>query len=96
MTGWVELIWDGKRERAFTKESVDENYGKVKDVKKFYFPVQKLEFHKFHKVELLGINKETNESLFPQENWPKNYPQNWKNLLIWGITNLPCLLYFKE
>ena len=85
MSGWVELIWDGKRENEFTKENVDRNYGKVREVKKIPLP--------FQKIELLGIDKERSTlkrwvPLFPEENWPKNYPKDWKNLLIWGDNKL--------
>lgn len=80
MTGWVELIWDGKREKEFTKESVDKNYGKVREVEKTPLP--------FQRIELLGIDKKSSLPLFPEENWPKDYPKNWKNLLIWGDNKL--------
>jgi len=80
MSGWVELIWDGKREKEFTKESVDQNYGKIREVKKVFLP--------FQKIELLGINKKLSAPLFPEEKWPQNYPKNWKNLLIWGDNKL--------
>ena len=85
MSGWVELIWDGKRENEFTKENVDRNYGKVREVKKIPLP--------FQKIELLGIDKERSTlerwvPLFPEENWPKNYPKDWKNLFIWGDNKL--------
>ena len=75
--GWVELIWDGKRERFVSKESLDRNYGPVRDVKRISLP--------FQRIELLGIDKRRQElPLFPQEEWPPNYPKDWKNLLIWG------------
>jgi len=85
MSGWVELIWDEKRENRFTKENVDRNYGKVREAKKIPLP--------FQKIELLGIDKERSTlerwvPLFPEENWPKNYPKDWKNLLIWGDNKL--------
>jgi len=85
MSGWVELIWHGKRENEFTKENVDRNYGKVREVKKIPLP--------FQKIELLGIDKERSTlerwvPLFPEENWPKNYPKDWKNLFIWGDNKL--------
>ncbi len=85
MSGWVELLWDGKREKEFTKESVDKNYGKVREVKKTPLP--------FQKIELLGIDKKRSTlerwiPLFPEEKWPKNYPKDWKNLLIWGDNKL--------
>ena len=80
MAGWIELVWHGKREKPFTKESVDEHYGQVRGVRKLALP--------FQKIELLGINKKTNTPLFPAEEWPKNYPKNWKNLLIWGDNKL--------
>ena len=70
MSGWVELIWDGKRENGFTKGNVDRNYGKVREVQKIPLP--------FQKIELLGIDKELSTlerwvPLFPEENWPKKY-----------------------
>jgi len=80
MLGWVELLWHNKRKNPFTKESVDEHYGEVKEVKKIPLP--------FQRIELLGINKKTQTTLFPLEKWPKNYPSNWKNLLIWGDNKL--------
>lgn len=75
--GWVELMWDGKRERFVSKESLDKNYGPVREVRRISLP--------FQRIELLGIDKKRqNLPLFPQEEWPPNYPKGWKNLLIWG------------
>lgn len=44
MSGWVELLWYGKREKPFTKESVDEHYGGVREVKKSLWKSKKLSF----------------------------------------------------
>ncbi len=44
--GWVELIWDGKRERFVSKEFLDKNCGPVRDIKRISFP--------FQRIELLG------------------------------------------
>ena len=78
--GWVELMWDGKRERFVSKESLDKNYGPVREVRRISLP--------FQRIELLGINKETEKPLYfefvGEEQWPLNYPKDWKNLLIWG------------
>jgi len=76
MTGWVELLWHGKRSGEFTREGVDEHYGPVREVGRIPLP--------FQRIELLGLHKETLTPLFPQEDWPQHYPQDWKNLLIWG------------
>jgi adenine-specific DNA-methyltransferase len=76
MAGWVELLWHGKRNKEFTRESVDEHYGPVREVRRTRLP--------FQRIELLGIEKETLTPLFPQGDWPPNYPRDWKNLLIWG------------
>jgi len=80
VNGWIELLWDGKRDGRFTRDSVDKVYGKIREVKKIPLP--------FQKIELLGINKITQTTLFPIEKWPRNYPKNWKNLLIWGDNKL--------
>ncbi|WP_052294369.1 DNA methyltransferase [Methanocaldococcus fervens] len=71
--GWEER-------KTIYKRSVDEYYGKVREVKKISLP--------FQKIELLGINKRTQTTLFPEDAWPKNYPKDWKNLLIWGDNKL--------
>ena len=56
--GWVELIWDGKRERFVSKESLDRNYGPVRDAKRISLP--------FQRMELLGIDKKRqNLPFFP-------------------------------
>ena len=86
MPGWIELLWYRKREKDFTKENLEENYGKIRDVKKIVLP--------FQRIELLGINKKASQEqlslipLYPEDEWPKNYPKNWKNLLIWGDNKL--------
>jgi len=85
MSGWIELIWDRKYQNHFTRESVEQNYGHKKEIRKIPLP--------FQRIELLGIDKkrstpQTLFPLFPEEEWPKNYPKNWKNLLIWGDNKL--------
>ena len=92
MTGWVELLWDGKREKEFTKESVDRNYGKVRKVKKTPLP--------FQKIELLGIDKKRSTlerwiPLFPEETGQKIILKTGKTCLYGEITNWRCLHYFK-
>jgi adenine-specific DNA-methyltransferase len=77
--GWVEILWDGKREKKFSKEEVDRKFGKVKGIRKIPLP--------FQRIELLGINKKKGLPSYldyvPEEEWPP-YPKDWKNLLIWG------------
>ncbi len=84
MNGWIELLWHKKREKDFTKENLEENYGKIRDVKKITLP--------FQRIELLGINKRASQErlipIYPEKKWPKNYPKRWKNLLIWGDNKL--------
>ena len=46
-------MWHRKREKDFTKENVEENYGKVREVKKTVLP--------FQKIELLEINKKASQ-----------------------------------
>jgi len=36
------------------------------------------------------------QSLFPEEQWPKNYPRDWKNLLIWGDNKLVMSSLIKQ
>ena len=79
MGGAVELLWWKKRKEEFTRDRADDDkcFGPVRETQRVYLP--------FQKVELLGIDKERNLlPLFPEEEWPSNYPKGWKNLLIWG------------
>ena len=81
MPGWIELMWDRKYQNPFTRESVKLNYGQKKEIRKIPLP--------FQRIELLGIDKkrstpQTLFPLYPEEEWPTNYPKDWKNLLIWG------------
>jgi len=85
MFGWIELMWDGKYQNHFTRKSVELNYGQKKEISKIPLP--------FQRIELLGIDKKRSTTktlfpLFPEKEWPKNYPKNWKNLLIWGDNKL--------
>jgi len=85
MSGWIELMWDGKYQNPFTRKSVELNYGQKKEISKIPLP--------FQRIELLGIDKKRSTTktlfpLFPEKEWPKNYPKNWKNLLIWGDNKL--------
>ena len=85
MSGWIELIWDGKYQNPFTRESIESNYGQKKEIRKIPLP--------FQRIELLGIDKkrstpQTLFPLYPEDEWPTNYPKNWKNLLIWGDNKL--------
>ncbi len=71
---------------------MDENYGPVREVKKIPLP--------FQKIELLGIDKKRSTPntlfpLFPQDEWPKNHPKDWKNLLIWGDNKLAVSSLFQ-
>ena len=45
----------------------------------------------FQKVETINqprVKEGVQKSLFPEKEWPENYPKDWKNMLIWGDNKL--------
>jgi len=77
---YVELLWYQK-------------YDKVELGKKI--PVEKVNLP-FQKVETVNKPRGATSPLFPKEEWPKNYPKDWKNLLIWGDNKLVMSSLIKQ
>jgi len=77
---YVELLWYQK-------------YDKVELGKKI--PVEKVNLP-FQKVETVNKPRDATSPLFPKEEWPKNYPKDWKNLLIWGDNKLVMSSLIKQ
>ena len=77
MAGAVELLWWKKRQKEFSREKAEECFGPVREEERVFLP--------FQRVELLGVDKKAGlKPLFPRDEWPRDYPTDWKNLLIWG------------
>jgi len=72
---YVELLWAEKYDKYEKGEKI---------------PIEKpnLPFQVVETVNKPRVKEGISTSLFPEEKWPKNYPKDWKNLLVWGDNKL--------
>jgi adenine specific DNA methylase Mod len=80
---YVELIWADKYDK-FEK-------GKKLPIEKPNLPFQTVEI--INKPRIKGGEK---LSLYPEDQWPKDYPKDWKNLIIWGDNKLVMSSLIKQ
>jgi len=79
---YVELIWAGKYDK-FEK-------GNRTPLERPNLPFQVIETVNRPRI------KGGSAPLFPEEEWPPNYPKDWKNLLIWGDNKLVMSSLIKQ
>ena len=80
---YVELIWAGKYERYEKGEKI---------------PIERpnLPFQIIETINKPRIKDGITAPLFPEDQWPQNYPKDWKNLLIWGDNKLVISSLIKQ
>jgi adenine specific DNA methylase Mod len=79
---YVELIWAGKYDK-FEK-------GNRTPLERPNLPFQVIETVNRPRIKGGSV------PLFPEEEWPPNYPKDWKNLLIWGDNKLVMSSLIKQ
>ncbi len=79
----VELLWYQKYDKLELGEKT---------------PIEKpnLQFQTVETVNKPRIKGGIDASLFPEEEWPKDYPKDWKNMLIWGDNKLVMSSLIKQ
>ncbi len=80
---YVELLWHDK----YKKIELDHR-------NQIYYP--NLPFQVVETVNKPRSKGGINASLFPEEEWPENYPKDWKNKLIWGDNKLVMSSLLKQ
>jgi len=80
---YVELLWYQKYDKLDLGEKI---------------PIEKpnLPFQTVETVNKPRIKGGITTSLFPEDEWPKDYPKDWKNLLIWGDNKLVMSSLIKQ
>lgn len=80
---YAELIWYQKYDKIELKEKL---------------PIEKpnLPFQTVETINKPRIEGGITAPLFPEDEWPKNYPKDWKNLLIWGDNKLVMSSLIKQ
>lgn len=72
---YVELMWHQKYDKI--------DLGEKLPIEKPNLPFQTMKI-----VNKPSIKGGITALLFPENGWPKNYPKDWKNILIWGDNKL--------
>jgi len=80
---YCELLWHGKYDKI--------ELGQKAPVERPNLPFQVVET-----VNKPRVRGGTSASLFPKEEWPQNYPKDWKNILIWGDNKLVMSSLIKQ
>ncbi len=80
---YVELLWAEKYDKYEKGEKI---------------PIEKpnLPFQVVETVNKPRIKGGFTAPLFPEDQWPKDYPKDWKNLLIWGDNKLVMSSLIKQ
>jgi len=80
---YVELLWSQKYDKLDLGEKL---------------PIEKpnLPFQTVETVNKPRIKGGEQEFLYPESQWPKDYPKDWKNLLIWGDNKLVMSSLIKQ
>ncbi|MEM4058659.1 MAG: site-specific DNA-methyltransferase [Thermoplasmata archaeon] len=80
---YVELLWA-------------EKYDKFEKGEKLPIEKPNLPFQVVETINKPRIKGGITVSLFPEDEWPKDYPKDWKNLLIWGDNKLVMSSLIKQ
>jgi len=80
---YVELLWHGK-------------YNKIELSKRVPIDYPNLPFQVVETVNKPRAKGGINATLYPEEQWPENYPKDWKNKLIWGDNKLVMSSLLKQ
>jgi len=80
---YVELLWADK-------------YDKFEKGEKLPIEKPNLPFQVVETINKPRIKGGITVPLFPEDEWPKDYPKDWKNLLIWGDNKLVMSSLIKQ
>jgi adenine-specific DNA-methyltransferase len=80
---YVELLWHDK-------------YNEIELGKRVPIDCPNLPFQVVETVNKPRAKGGVNTTLFPEDQWPENYPKDWKNKLIWGDNKLVMSSLLKQ
>jgi len=80
---YVELLWHGK-------------YNKIELSKRVPIDYPNLPFQVVETVNKPRAKGGINAALYPENQWPENYPKDWKNKLLWGDNKLVMSSLLKQ
>jgi len=80
---YTELLWNGKYPESWFKE-----FAELRKKATISIDKPNLAFQKVETINQPRVKQGVQKSLFPEKEWPENYPKDWKNMLIWGDNKL--------
>jgi len=80
---YAELLWNGKYSESWFKEFLE-----LRKKATIHIDKPNLSFQKVETINQPRVKGGVQRSLFPEKEWPENYPKDWKNLLVWGDNKL--------
>lgn len=80
---YVELLWA-------------EKYDKLEKGEKMPIEKPNLPFQTVETINKPRIKGGAQQFLYPESEWPENYPKDWKNLLVWGDNKLVMSSLIKQ
>ena len=80
---YTELLWNGKYPENWFKD-----FAELRKKATISIDKPNLAFQKVETINQPRVKQGVQKSLFPEKEWPENYPKDWKNMLIWGDNKL--------
>lgn len=88
---YTELLWNGKYSESWFKE-----FSEVRKKANIEMEKPNLAFQKVETINQPRVKGGAQKSLFPEKDWPENYPKDWKNMLVWGDNKLVMSSLLKD
>jgi len=88
---YTELLWNGKYSESWFKEFFELRKKATINIER-----PNLAFQVVETINQPRVKGGAQKSLFPEKDWPENYPKDWKNLLIWGDNKLVMSSLLKD
>ena len=88
---YTELLWNGKYSESWFKEFFELRKKATINIER-----PNLAFQVVETINQPRVKGGEQKSLFPEKDWPENYPKDWKNKLIWGDNKLVMSSLLKD
>lgn len=88
---YTELFWNGKYSESWLKEFFELRRKATINIER-----PNLAFQTVETINQPRVKGGAQKSLFPEKEWPENYPKDWRNRLIWGDNKLVMSSLLKD